>query len=118
MEEYIRLLELYEKLYEKFKSADTVNADEYMEIIDESRSRIIEISKCQNNIEVLRGRLGIHSDILIDNMLEVYSAGKVGQVNLKIEEIVCTIRDYEKRYMDILKTENQKVQDVINSLDI
>jgi hypothetical protein len=118
MEKYNRLLELYEEVYEKFKCADAGSVDTYLKIVDESSSLLNDISENQKKIEDLRKELNIHSDVLIDSILEGYSKGKIGQINLKIEEFINSIEVCKKKGIDALKIEDERVQNDLKDLGI
>lgn len=111
LEEYGRLLELYEKIYENFKFAAAGDADGYISVMNKNSQYLEPISIIQKNIEGIRRELKktISSDILIDSVLDEYSQGRVSETNSRIVYIIKSIREYEENGMAALEEEMERI---------
>lgn len=116
--EHERLLCLYEKIYENFKSIDYIKVDQYVSVIDSSRQYINGISDTQKEITSLKKQLNnyIENDILIDSVIDDYGAGRIKYLNDSINNIIDSLNIYKYKGELMLEQEMQKIQrDLSNS---
>lgn len=105
------LLESYEEMYQNFKSTVCENADEYISIMNKNIEFIEPISSTQKRIEELRTQLkvSIRSDVLIDNVLDEYSCGRLSDITSRIESIIKSINEYEENGITVLEEEMERI---------
>jgi hypothetical protein len=114
IDDYSRLLKLYEKLYDKLKDASSANI---IEVLHGTRYYISSISHIQKEIENLLKQIapGMNNNLLIDSMLNNYSKGRIGEISSRIESIIESLNSYRETGINELKTEMKKLQLSIDS---
>lgn len=112
LDEYGKLLDLYEKIYDSFKSADYTKVDEYINTMSKNSEYITSISNIQKKIEVLREGLKefINNEILIDSVTDGFSDGQISAINDKIKYIIDSLKVYEVKGKSILEEEMIKIE--------
>lgn len=120
VEEYNKLLELYEEMNDNFISADYGNVDECVTRMGENIKYMEPISDSQKRIADLRMELkkDISSDILIDSLVDDFSGGRIGIINERIGNIIQSIQSYEIKSKALLEQEMEKLEGSLEDIGI
>lgn len=107
--EYDNLLSSYERVYESLKSTECRSIDDYIIVLGNVSEYITSINEIQDNIHKLRGKLktDIHSDLLIDSVLDGYSKGRIEYINSRISHVIQYLKVFEQSGRAVLRHGNE-----------
>lgn len=120
VDRYEALLVCYENVYRQFMKADCLKMDEYIDAIGGSRDYISSIFNIQHQIEEYRAGLKefIKNDALIDNVIDLYSGGRVTAIIERIELIIKSLQSFESRAKAALMAEMGKIRHGLDEIGI